>query len=382
MAEKTAHPDEAGDSLGRKRAAYDALKSGNLEKARELFDQLSLSYPWVAAFKFNLALTDFKQGRLQEALKNLNAGLAMEPGDEKAQSMKHAIELRFKETQRGVPPPEDRIKPIPFERNREDARMTACFLDGPHFCPSISFLANATDESSPATKQPEYSYSRLMNFVVFEKQRRRLESRSMYENDVGDEPHTTRLLWYFSNREMNEDNKPIPNNIVFRPHVELTGEAVDDLMTRIELLPRAEDTVFMDTMKSRYSYEINFIKEAINELHRSNQYQRTIQAYEKFLEHFPDDLEILFELGNLHLERGNIVQSEATLKKILENYYENAYAWHNLARVYEIKGLGQFEGFCLQQAKTFGYPVDEIRLARLMLKGIPVDPFTDNVQWE
>jgi tetratricopeptide (TPR) repeat protein len=260
--------------------------------------------------------------------------------------------------------------------------MTACILDSQHLCPSIILLDDAADASTPGKSQPGYSFSRLMNFVVFEKQRHRQENRSMHENNIDDEPHATRLSWYFLDFDMNENNKPIPNSIVFHPRPKLTAESVDDLMTKIEQLPGSDDTVFMDTMKSRYSYEISYIKEAINALHKSNQYQPTVQACEKYLEHFPDDLEILFELGNIYLEKGNLGQSEITFKKILELYYDNAYAWHNLARVYEIKGLGQFEAFCLQKAKVFGYPVDEIRLARLMIKGIPVDPFTDNVQWE
>ncbi|MEX2683945.1 MAG: tetratricopeptide repeat protein [Candidatus Sigynarchaeota archaeon] len=181
---------------------------------------------------------------------------------------------------------------------------------------------------------------------------------------------------------MNEKNDVFPNKCLFHAPPEITAEFVDNLMTRIDLLPRAEDTIFMDTMKSRYSYDIHYIKDAINELRRSNQYQQAIQASEKYLEHFPDDLEILFSLGNMHLERGNIVQSEKSFKKIVELYYENAYAWYNLAKIYEIQGLWQFEAFCLQQAKNFGYQIDEIRLARLLLKGVPIDPFTDNVHWE
>ncbi len=382
LAERKVPPDAAEDSLGRKKAAHDALKSGDLEKARELYEQLNKSYPWVAAFKFNLALTHFKQGRMQEALENVNAGLAIEPGDEKAQAMRRAIESRCKDAKHDAASSDERTVPIVLERNREDERMTAGFLNDQDLCPRARLSDDAADAAPPGKSQPGYGSSRLMNFVVFEKQRHRLENRSMYENDIDDEPHATRLWWYFLDFDMNENNKPIPNSIVFRPRLKLTAESVDDLMTKIELLPRGDDIVFMDTTKSRYSYEINYIKEAINALHKSNQYQATIKACEKYLEHFPEDLEILFELGNFHLEKGNLGQSEATFKKILEIYYDNAYAWHNLARVYEIKGLGQFEAFCLQKAKTFGYPVDEIRYARLMIKGVPIDPFTDNVQWE
>jgi tetratricopeptide (TPR) repeat protein len=382
LAERNPSPDKAVDSLGKKKAAYLALKSGDLEKARDLYYELNQSYPWVAAFKFNLALTYFKQGRLQEALENLNAGLSIEPGDEKAQAMKRTIESRCKKTQPDAASSSQQIKPIVLDRNREDERMTACFLDGQQLYPRVLSLDDAADASIPGKRQPEYSASRLMNFVVFEKQRHRLENRSIHENAIDDEPHATRLTWYFSSRDMNEENKPIPNSIVFHSHPKLTAVSVNDLMTKIELLPSGEDTVFMDTMKSRYSYEISYIKEAINALHKSNQYQPTIKACEKYLEHFPDDLEILFELGNFHLERGNLGQSEATFKKILEIYYDNAYAWHNLARVYEVRGLGQFEAFCLQKARSFGYPVDEIRLARLMIKAIPVDPFMANAQWE
>ncbi len=382
MAERNAPPDEPGDSLGRKKAAYDALRSGNLEKAWDLYNQLNQAYPWVAAFKFNLALTEFKQGRLRAALESVNAGLAIEPGDEKAQAMKRAIESRCKEPPNDSVPSNKRAKPIDLERNREDERMTTIFREGQHLYPRILFLENAADASTAGKNQPEYSSSRLMNLVVFEKQRRRQENRSTFENDLDDVPHVTRLAWYFSDRDMNEDTKPIPNSIVFHPRPKLTAESVDDLMAKIEQLPSSEDAVFMDTMKSRYSYDISFIKEVINSLHKSQQYQPTVQACEKYLAHFPDDLEILFELGNIHLERGNLGPSEATFKKILEIYYDNAYAWYNLARVYEIRGLGQFEAFCLQKARSFGYPVEEIRLARLMIKGIPVDPFTDNVQWE
>nr|MDO8086115.1 tetratricopeptide repeat protein [Candidatus Sigynarchaeum springense]MDO8119655.1 tetratricopeptide repeat protein [Candidatus Sigynarchaeota archaeon] len=381
MVEKT-EPDETS-SLGRKNAAYQALKSGNLEKARDLFENLSKSYPWVASFKFNLALTCFKLGQLEMALDNLNAGLASEPGDEKAIKLKLAIESRCKKMKQESKPPEDQKKPvIALDRNREDEKIIKYILEG-QFQQNQGLLPGMrTGATSPPVNRAEYSSSRLMNFVIFEKQRRRTELRSMYDNHMNDEVHQDRLSWYFSDRDINEDNAVLPNKIVFRTRPKITAEFVDDLMSRIELLPRDEDTVFMDTMKSRYSYDINYIKEAINELHRSNHYKQTIQACEMYLEHFPDDLEILFVLGNLHFERGNIVQSEAAFKKILEMYYENAYAWYNLAKTYEIRGLWQLEAFCLQQAKTFGYRIDEIRLARLLIKGVPIDPFTDNVHWQ
>ncbi|MBN2153866.1 MAG: tetratricopeptide repeat protein [Candidatus Lokiarchaeota archaeon] len=381
MAERK-EPDDVVGSLGKKNAAYQALKTGDLEKAKNLFEELAKEYPWVASFKFNLALTYFKLGQFQTALESVDAGLAIEPGDERARAMREAIATKTEMTKRETTALEDRIKPVALERNLEDEKMTAAFLDSQFTEHVIVLPSGETEPDASPTGPPGYSYSRLMNFVVFESQRRRTELRSGNENSTEEDPHAARLSWYSPASDSDRASDAAPYGIAFSPRPKITAEYVDDLMTRIDMLPKTEEAVFMDTLKSRYSYDIRYIKEAINELHRSQHYQEAIRACEKFLTHFPDDLEVLFEMGNFFLERGNIVQSETMFKRIIEMYYENAYAWHNLARIYEIRGLWQYEAFCLQQAKNFGYPVDEIRLARFLIRGVPVDPFTDNVHWE
>ncbi|NMC06783.1 MAG: tetratricopeptide repeat protein [Candidatus Lokiarchaeota archaeon] len=382
MADRNEATEKADGSLERKKAAYDAMKAGDMVRAEEMFRALSKSYPWVPAFKFNLALACLKQDKFRDALDYLNEGLAIEPDDSKAITMKRTIEasLNAKPDDASTG---DAGKTRPgVERNRNIPPIITTMLQARVPAMHATSIDGGADGMATARIQTGYSYSRLMNFIVFEKQRRHHEVRSTHGNDIDDEQNAIKLSWFFSRTDMNENNKPIPNTVVFHAPPKLTGDAISDLIDKIDALPKNEDSIFLDSMKSRFSYEIAYIKEAINELHRSRQYQKLVEVCTRFLEHFPDDLEILFELGNTHMEQGNIVQAEASFRKIIEMYYENAYAWHNLAKVYQIKGLAQFESFCLQKARDFGYEVDEARLGSLLLRGIPVDPFTDNVQWE
>jgi tetratricopeptide (TPR) repeat protein len=117
------------------------------------------------------------------------------------------------------------------------------------------------------------------------------------------------------------------------------------------------------------------IKRAALSLYNNTQYEQAAMIYSSFVEYFPEDFEALFNLGFCHRELGNYKDAEGMFKRIIELFYDNAYAWYNLSMIYSITTEGDKEAYCLQRAREFGYAVDVNRLSRLMVTYTPKNPF-------
>ncbi|MEX2727177.1 MAG: tetratricopeptide repeat protein [Candidatus Sigynarchaeum springense] len=117
------------------------------------------------------------------------------------------------------------------------------------------------------------------------------------------------------------------------------------------------------------------IKRVALALYNNTQYEQAIQIYSTFLDFFPEDFEALFNLGFCYRELGNYKDSEDMFKRIIELFYDNAYAWYNLSVIYSFTTEGDKEAYCLQRAREFGYVVDLNRLSRLLVAYTPKNPF-------
>jgi len=117
------------------------------------------------------------------------------------------------------------------------------------------------------------------------------------------------------------------------------------------------------------------IKRVALDLYNNTQYEQAIQIYSAFVDFFPEDFEALFNLGFCYRELGNYKDSEIMFKRIIELFYDNAYAWYNLSVIYSLTTEGDKEAYCLQRAREFGYVVDITRLSRLLVTYTPKNPF-------
>jgi tetratricopeptide (TPR) repeat protein len=117
------------------------------------------------------------------------------------------------------------------------------------------------------------------------------------------------------------------------------------------------------------------IKRVALDLYNNTQYEQAISIYSAFIGYFPEDYEALFNTGFCHRELGNYKESEVMFMRIIELFYDNAYAWYNLSMIYSITTEGDKEAYCLQRAREFGYAVDVNRLSRLMVTYAPKNPF-------
>jgi tetratricopeptide (TPR) repeat protein len=121
--------------------------------------------------------------------------------------------------------------------------------------------------------------------------------------------------------------------------------------------------------------EMMKIKRVALDLYNNTQYEQAVLIYSAFTDYFPEDFEALFNLGFCHRELGNYRESETMFKRIVELFYDNAYAWYNLSVIYSLTTEGDKEAYCLQRAREFGYAVDVNRLSRLMVTYTPKNPF-------
>ena len=117
------------------------------------------------------------------------------------------------------------------------------------------------------------------------------------------------------------------------------------------------------------------IKLMARKFYDNAQYHDAIKIYKRYLDVLPEDFEALFNLGFCYRELDKFEESANTFMKILEVYYDNAYAWYNLGIIYAIIGDGEKELYALQRARDFGYVVDFQRLSRLAASYTPKNPF-------
>ncbi|HME55286.1 MAG TPA: tetratricopeptide repeat protein [Candidatus Lokiarchaeia archaeon] len=135
----------------------------------------------------------------------------------------------------------------------------------------------------------------------------------------------------------------------------------------------SNETVKGDTSKMKEV--LAKIKRVTHGLYENAQYEQAVTIYTQILNYFPEDFEALFNTGFCYREMGNYKDGEKIFKRIIELFYDNAYAWYNLSLIYALTNEGDKESYCLQKAREFGYVVDINRLSRLNLTYAQKNPF-------
>lgn len=283
--------------------------------------------------------------------------------------------------------------PNGLDRNYDVPQECTSLLESDPPFSHVVFLERRDDgDASLQIKPPDYSSSRLTNFILFEQFRKKLAIRSQYINELtyeDNDPFVPLLAHYLIDVASNNGNatatcvanardmKALPYNIHIQTRLNLNEADVENVLQKIDTLPSLEELHLIEGVQQRFSYEIDYAKKAAQDLYASKQYDSTIKICRKFLGRFPDDLEILFTLGFSYHDSGDLELAKAAFKLILESFYENAYAWFNLATIYEQLNEYSKELFCLKRALAFGYPADNARIEELAKDYTPVDPFAD-----
>ncbi len=155
----------------------------------------------------------------------------------------------------------------------------------------------------------------------------------------------------------------------------LTDDALAKFLEQIREVGEGQALMSADGDSAPLKAATGKIKRVALDLYNNTQYEQAVQIYTTFVDYFPEDFEALFNLGFCHRELGNYKESEAMFKRIVELFYDNAYAWYNLSVIYSLTTEGDKEAYCLQRAREFGYAVDVNRLSRLMVTYTPKNPF-------
>ncbi len=155
----------------------------------------------------------------------------------------------------------------------------------------------------------------------------------------------------------------------------LTDDALAKFIEHVREVGEGHVTMAIDGDDAPIKAETMKIKRLALDLYNNTQYEQSIQVYSALLDYFPEDFEALFNIGFCYRELGNYKESEAMFKRIVELFYDNAYAWYNLSVIYSITTEGDKEAYCLQRAREFGYAVDVNRLSRLLVSYTPKNPF-------
>nr|MDO8108703.1 tetratricopeptide repeat protein [Candidatus Sigynarchaeota archaeon] len=150
----------------------------------------------------------------------------------------------------------------------------------------------------------------------------------------------------------------------------LTEEALNKIVAQVKEI--GEDAGGSDPQFRDLALQI---KKLAHSLYENAQYEQSVIIYSTFLTYFPEDFESLFNVGFCQREIGNFKESEKIFKRIIELFYDNGYAWYNLALIYAITNEGDKEAYCLQKARDFGYAVDINRLSRLSVTYEKKNPF-------
>ena len=320
--------DIQSDALQEEKEALEWLKSGKVELAKYRLAKLCKKYPHQAKFHFNHALVLYKLKHYKDALDEITTGLWLKPDDEKASRFKQELlalvsKSRLDARETTASPGATDVAELPAPSKQDEGEQIVA-----------PGLEDAKTPSSGPRPPPR-------------------PQKPLGQNDVESQP------------ELVETGEPIS----------LDEQAMVDLVLEIkELGKQAEDEA--DARDDpRFKEAMVKIKKIALALYESAQYEQALMIYSTLLDYFPEDLEALFNAGFCQRELGEYPESENTFKRIIELFYDNAYAWHNLALIYAITNEGDKEVYCMQKAREFGYAIDFQLLARLVIHFTPRNPF-------
>ncbi|MHA1791578.1 MAG: tetratricopeptide repeat protein [Promethearchaeota archaeon] len=166
-------------------------------------------------------------------------------------------------------------------------------------------------------------------------------------------------------------------NYFFQKDVPLE-DMTDDVVEKI-VLDLMRMSIKKDAMSklelSKIEKQVSYYKRVAMALYENAEYSRAIKIFNSLLKHDSRDIKVMFLLGFSYREIGKFKLAENLFKKIIELYYDNAYAWYCLAVIYALTSNGPKELYCLQKARDFGYDIDIARLSRLGLAYQSINPF-------
>jgi tetratricopeptide (TPR) repeat protein len=326
------------EALNEELEALDWLRSGKLLLAKYRLAKLCRQYPHVAKFRFNHALVLYKLKQYVAALDEVTTGLLLQPGDEKGQRFKQELLARVSTS-------------IVGEKNET----------------APSKIASTVESQAPG-KQPEGTPP--VEPGAMDASGQSPELRLEAGQDVVGPPIT--MLEFPEEAPAAESPA---NNVESGEQESLSSQEIDALVVEIKALGKSADDDATSRADPRLQESVTKIKKIAQGLYESAQYEQALLLYSAFVDHFPEDLESLFTIGFCHRELANFEESEKIFKHIIELFYDNAYAWHNLALLYAITGEGDKELYCLRKTREFGYFVDVHHLASLELQVVARNPF-------
>src|SRR5271157_149729 len=326
------------EALQEEKEAVDLLQSGQLLLAKYLFAKLCKKFPHRAKLHFNHALALYKLQQYKDALDEVTTGLWLQPDDKKERRFKKEILARISITSIN-------------EKNKVVSSK-----------PVGTMSAQASSNQIEGDHPPEHGSD--------EGSRRSSESSPAIEQD-GEEPRVVMA----EQREISEEAESRAKPVESEPRETLTEQELGNLVMQILELRKSVKNEAVASDDLRLQEALTTIKKTAQALYESAQYEQSLLLYSTILTYFPEDLEALFNTGFCQRELGDFHDSETTFKHIIELFYDNAYAWHNLALIYAMTGEGDKELYCLRKAREFGYFVDFHHTASLELKFIARNPF-------
>jgi tetratricopeptide (TPR) repeat protein len=307
------------DALSEEQEALQLMRSGHLEKSRDLLEELCMLYPHRAKFHFNHALALYKLKQYKESLQEVTIGLKLQPDDEKAIRFKQALVVLVGGAASGEVPD---VRSGP---GKSDAVMAPDAVD----------VASAPENSERSRSKPA--------------------PPTMFE--------------------IRKSPGQPPRDDVETSTQEYSKVKMAEVLGVIQKIGAGLESSTIKDDDPSIKEKIAMIKQETQFLYEHAHYEQALTIYTMFLRYFPDDLEVLFNSGFCLREMQNYAEAETTFKHIIDVFYDNAYAWYNLALIYALTNDEDKETYCLQKASEFGYHVNTSRLYSLNLTHVPKNPF-------
>jgi len=376
------------EALQEEKEALESMKSGNLELAQHRLARLCQEYPRNAKFHFNHALVLYKLKHYADALDEVNKGLLLNPEDEKATRFKQEIlvfvsKSMLDEGEKAASAEIVDRSTLARDTGKEvqDKGDRGSVIGEPLIETSTILQDTAKIEhvEKETGREPEPRHDTFENLQELD--RYKVSIKLAVQEDLAtkierelQEP-ASNVEEETALKESSMDLESQMKHVVTGEQKGLSEHAMNLLVLQIkEIGKRVEDEATTRDDPPIKEVVIKIKKIALA-LYESAQYEQSLLIYSTFLDYFTEDLEALFNIGFCEREIGNFYESEKTFKYIIELFYDNAYAWHNLALIYAITNEGDKEVYCLQKAGEFGYAADIQLLSHLSSSFTPKNPF-------
>lgn len=334
------------DASSEEQEALQLMRSGRLEQSRAMLETLCARFPHRAKFHFNHALALYKLKRYKEALQAVTTGLKVQPDDDKAIRFKQALVALAREAaSEGIRD----ARPGPGARDA--LPITDAAVDG------NTMAALARDDGTPRGRAPVPARPVTPPVpppIVLPVSRPAIQPPTPEAREAIEEPTSAAASASVG---------------------ELSKVRMAEVLGIIQKIGAGLESGTIKDDDPGVKEKIARIKQETQLLYEHAHYEQALTIYTMLLRFFPDDLEALFNCGFCLREMQSYAEAETTFKHVIDVYYDNAYAWYNLALIYALTNDEDKETYCLQKASEFGYPVNNSRLYNLTLMHVPKNPF-------